>query len=99
MAQKVIAALRKCLRGEEGAVFISNDDADVVLFDDDLATRIIKIVLAKVKCTLKSIDELVKDAEPELKKLFEELKSAFQDVLQNDLKKCAETKEIKEKLT
>lgn len=97
MAQKVVAALRKCLRGEEGDFLISNEDADVVLFDEDIVSRVIQVVLEKVKCSVKSIDELIKDAE--LKKLFEELKNAVKDVVQNDLKKCAETEDIKEKLT
>jgi len=58
--------------------------------------KIIQAVVEKVKCSLNSVEGLIKDAE--LKKAFEELKSAVKDILQNDLKKCAETEGLKDKL-
>lgn len=97
MAQKVVDALKKCLRGDEGDFFISNEDDDVVFLYADLITSMIQVVLQKAKCTLNSVDELIKDAE--LKKLFEELKSAAKDVFENDFKKCTEIEGVQEKLT
>lgn len=44
-----------------------------------------------VKCSLNSIKVLIKDAK--LKEVYEKLKSAVEDILQNDLKKCAETED------
>lgn len=63
----------------------------------DAITKIIQAVIEKVKCSLNSINELIKDAE--LKKVYEQFKSVVEKNFQDDLKKCAETEGLKEKLT
>lgn len=63
----------------------------------DVVTKIIQATIEKVKCSLNSIKALIKDAE--LKKVYDELKSAVEDIFQNDFKKCADVEGLKEKLT
>lgn len=98
LARKVVDALKTCLRGDGETLFISNEDDEVVVYDAaDVIKKVIQVVVEKVKCSLNSIQGLIKDAE--LKKVFEDLKSAVEDILQNDLQKCAEAEGLKEKLT
>lgn len=76
-----------------------NEDEDfAVQFDlADIVTEVIKTGVKKLKCSLNSINELVKNSE--LKKLYDELKLSVDDILQNDLQKCVETKGLQEKLS
>lgn len=75
-----------------------NENDDVLYFDlADAVTEIIQASIQKLRCSLNTIEELVHTAE--LKKAYEELKSAMDNILQIDLKKCAETEGLQEKLS
>lgn len=63
----------------------------------DAVTKIIQFAIEKLKCSLNSIKELIHDAD--FKQVYVEFKSAVENILQNDLKKCAETEGLQEKLS
>lgn len=75
-----------------------NENYDAVSFDfADTVTEIIQLAIKKLKCSLNSIKELTHNAE--FQQVYEEFKSFVDDILQNDLKKCAETERLQEKLS
>lgn len=62
----------------------------------DVADIAIEAIKKKAACAVNAINELMTD--PELKKVYDESKSAADNILQNELPKCTKTKDIDHKV-
>lgn len=76
----------------EDAMLIDVDDFGVV---EDIQEAIQNII-EKVKCSVSVIGQVIQDSD--LKQDYLEYKSAVENVLQNDLPKCAELDSVQSKL-
>lgn len=76
----------------EDAMLIDVDDFGVV---EDIQEAIQNII-EKVKCSVSVIGQVIQDSD--LKQDYLEYKSAVENVLQNDLPKCAELDSVESKL-
>lgn len=89
----MIASVNQCVRSEKN-LFISSENYDIVPFD--VADIFIDKIIKKTECAIKTIKPLM--TEPKMKELYDEFKPLAEAFLQNDMKKCSETKDIDKKL-
>lgn len=77
-------------------------DDEFMLFDEesfgliDIVTKALNLMIEKTKCTLDAVGKLV--GEGELKTIYMKFRADVDAILQNDVKKCMDTKGLIERI-
>lgn len=103
----MIKALVQCAKKEGPSIsnevsFESSIDNELTLFDEesfgliDIVTKILNSIIEKTKCTLDIIDKIIGNGE--LRNVYKKFRADVMAILKNDVKQCAQTKGLIEKL-
>lgn len=98
LATKITKALYQC--ATKPAPFIAAEE--VAIYNEmtfgitDSITNLLNELIEKTKCALDAIEDLLEEGE--LKNVYKKLRTDVEAILKEDVKQCAQTKGVVEKL-